>query len=363
MPFRFKLFLYIISLACLPASTWAQTKSLVSNLANPAISFVAQFGAEMAPDLNQPFGPRFEEAELVLQSTVDQHWTLNALLIFAEEEVAPEEVFATTSIQDVQFKIGKMKTAFGKHALLHAHAFPFIQAPLALANVLGEEGFNDAGVEAAWLTPLPWFCELTGGAYGAVEAGPECLQDFGSADHWNIPWLGHLKNVFDLTDDTTMELGFSVLTGGGFNGLTHAVYGGDLTFKSVPARQSNQSGWILQGEYMKKVSYGAGTFNQEQDGWYASFQYRFAKQWWAGIRAEEAFNSSATGLTDGSDDPLTGHIQRASANLIWAPSEFSAIRVEYSIERVNPEEADAPLDHRAMAQFIYSIGAHPAHAY
>lgn len=72
---------------------------------------------------------------------------------------------------------------------------------------------------------------------------------------------------------------------------------------------------------------------------------------------EEAFDSSATELA------ATGHIQRASLNLAWAPSEFSAVRAECSLERVDPSLPDPPLDTRISLQFIYSIGAHPAHAY
>ena len=42
------------------------------------------------------------------------------------------------------------------------------QAPVIMANTIGNEGFKDAGLEVAWLTPLPWFAELTGGAYQGI---------------------------------------------------------------------------------------------------------------------------------------------------------------------------------------------------
>jgi hypothetical protein len=347
-----------------PTTGSTQTKSHVPDPMNPAISVVARSLVEAAPDLDRSFGLMFQEAEIIAKSSVDPHWDLTAIFVFADEEVAAEEVFATTtSLQDIQFKLGKMKVAFGKHGLLHGHAFPFIQAPIVLMNTLGEEGFNDSGVEASWLTPLPWSCELTGGVYRSVEVGDRNPLDLGSPDHWNLPWLGHLKNIFDLSEGTTLEFGLSTLTGQGIDGFTHAVYGGDITLKNMPTHEDDQRGWILQGEYLKKVSFGGGSFAQEQDGWYASFQYRLGQLGWVGIRMEEAFQSVATALTDGMGDPLAGHIQRASLHLAWSLSEFSTIRGGYSLERVDTKTGESPFDNHIMGQFIFLIGAHPTHAH
>ncbi len=356
--------LFLLGLGACPLQ--AQTRSLISNLANPAIGFNALFKAQVAPDLNQPYGLEFEEAELSLISTVDPTWTLSTNLVFLPDAtVDPEEVYATTtSIPDLLVKIGKIRGTFGKHGLLHTHAFPFIQAPLVMENTIGGEGFKDAGLEAAWLTPLPWFCELTGGAYQSIGTDADHPLDFGSTSHDNIPWLAHLKNQFDLDDETTMELGGSTLTGFGSDGMHHSAYGVDLTFRNVPLRQSNSQGWILQGEYIKKVSYAESVYNQEADGWYASFQYRLSQNWWTGIRAEEAFNSHTDVLgTDSLGNPLLGHIQKASMNIAWVPSEFSFIRGEYSIARADDGNGNTPMDHRFMVQFLYVIGFHPAHAY
>jgi hypothetical protein len=49
-------------------------------------------------------------------------------------------------------------------------------------------------LEAAWLTPLPWFSELTGGVYQAVGVDGDHPLDLGSNRHDNIPYLGHFKN-------------------------------------------------------------------------------------------------------------------------------------------------------------------------
>jgi hypothetical protein len=371
MSYRFKLFLFAGIGFILPAFSNAQTRSIISNLANPAIGMSALFLGQAAPNLNEPFGMQFQEAEISVISTVDPYWTLTGNFVFGADpatgvpdSVQAEEAYATTdSIPNLQIKVGELRAYFGKHGLLHTHAFPFIQAPIVMGNTLGEEGFKDAGLEAAWLTPLPWYCELTGGAYTPVAddmagQGNHPL-DFASNAHDNIPYLGHLKNLFDLDEDTTMELGASSLIGMGDDDLHHAVYGGDLTIRNVPLRQNNQRGWILQGEYIKKVSFGSDVNNQESEGWYGSFQYRWAQEWWTGLRAEECYNATPDLNVDTTENSLPGNVQRVSANISWLASEFSEMRAEYSFARNDA----GSVDNRVMLQFNYIIGFHPPHAY
>ncbi len=362
MKFFIRLFICCITLVFGAFPLHAQTRSIISNLANPAIGMSALFLAQAAPDLNTPgsTGPSFQEAEISVISTVDPLWTLAGNFTFDAGSGVAEEAYATTdAIPGIQFKVGEFRAAFGKHGTLHTHAFPFIQAPIIMSNSVGEEGFKNAGLEAAWMTPLPWFCELTLGGYAQVEATPDHPLDFNGGYTGSIPYLVHLKNLFDVDENTTMELGASDLTGMGDDSLHHAVYGADLTFRNVPLRQSNQHGWILQGEFIKKVSYNDGVYNQESDGWYASFQNRWGQEWWTGIRVEEAFHT----VSDISDNPtdtfLSGHVQRASANIAWLPSEFSEMKLEYGLARNDA----GTVDNRVMLQFNYIIGFHPPHAY
>ncbi len=359
---RYLQILFLVLLLGFPALGLTQTRSIISNLANPAIGMSALFLAQAAPNLTLPgsTGPSFQEAEISVISTVDPLWTLAGNFTFDAGSGVAEEAYATTdALPDVTFKVGEFRAFFGKHGTLHTHAFPFIQAPLIMSNTVGEEGFKNAGLEAAWMTPLPWYCELTLGAYRPVEATPDHPLDFNAGSQDNIPYLAHLKNLFDVDDDTTLELGGSDLTGYGDDGLHHAVYGGDLTIRNVPLRESNQHGWILQGEYLKKVSYGTGIYNQESDGWYASFQNRWGQEWWSGIRVEEAFNSVSDLSDNPTDTSLSGHVQRASVNVAWLPSEFSEMKLEYGIAK---DDAGA-VDNRVMLQFNYIIGFHPPHAY
>ena len=357
------------ALGCAPAArTFAQTdnagpsSSLISNLANPAIGMNALFSGMAAHNLDRPYGLQFDEAELSIMSVVDPWWTFSGNIVFTPTRVDPEEVWVrSTNLPSLQLELGKLRAAFGKHGRLHTHAFPFIQAPIVVANTIGEEGFKDAGLEASWLTPLPWFSELTGGAYEAIPADADNPLDFGSTRHDNVPWLGHWKNQLDLNEATTLELGQSVLQGRGADGVRHAVYGADVTFRNVPARNSNRHGWILQSEYLQSASYPGGSHVREQDGGYASFQYRLSQIWWAGIRGERARRSFADFAVDDVGLPVPGTVTRGSVNLAWTPSEFSFLRLEYS--HAKADAGVRPSDDRLMVQMSYTIGYHPAHAY
>ncbi len=186
-------------------------------------------------------------------------------------------------------------------------------------------------MEAAWLTPLPWFAELTGGVYQAIGVDDEHPLDFGSTRHDNVPFLGHFKNQFDLNDATTLELGQSVLQGRGSDGL-HARRlrrGRDdpqrAAKKLEPARV-DPAGRI----HPEGLRPPAGPTPRSRTAGTRRFQYRLSQVWWAGIRGEQARDSFTDFLVDDAGDPIPGKVTRGSANIAWTPSEFSFIRLEYS---------------------------------
>ena len=360
----------LVALVYMPGFAAAQgmggagpSSSMFSNLANPAIGMNGLFTGQAAPTLDQAYGLGFDEAEISLIAVVDPYWTFVSNIVFVGTgEVDPEEVWVrSTNIPSLQIKLGKLRGSFGKHGLLHTHAFPFIQAPIVMANTIGEEGFKDAGIEAAWLTPLPWFAELTGGAFQAIPGDDEHPLDFGSTRHDNVPYLGHFKNLFDVNDATTLEIGLSTLQGRGVDANRHGSYGGDLTVRNVPPRNSNRRGWILQGEYLQKGSTVDGNYIRESDGGYASFQYRASQVWWLGVRGEQARDSFADFVVDETGTGIPAKVNRVCANIAWTPSEFSFIRLEYS--HAKSDVGVHPTDDRILIQMSYTIGYHPAHAY
>src|SRR5439155_7443294 len=95
------------ALTCVPSFAAAQTSSMFSNLANPAIGMNALFSGLAARNLNQPYGLQFDEAEISLISVVDPYWTLVSNFVFLPDHtVDPEEVWArSTNIPAIQLKL------------------------------------------------------------------------------------------------------------------------------------------------------------------------------------------------------------------------------------------------------------------
>jgi hypothetical protein len=104
-----------------PSLATAQTSSLYSNLANPAIGMNALFSGRAARSLDQPYGLHFDEAEISLISVVDPYWTFASNIVFVGDgSVDPEEVWVrSTSLPGIQLKPGRLRGTFGKQGLLH----------------------------------------------------------------------------------------------------------------------------------------------------------------------------------------------------------------------------------------------------
>jgi len=83
-------------------------------------------------------------------------------------------------------------------------------------------------------------------------------------------------------------------------------------------------------------------------GWYGLAQYRFHRNWWAGVGAGQA------------DHGLEGDLREYKVNLTFVPSEFSSLRAEmvYYQDKVTMED-----DLRFIVQANFTIGSHPAHLY
>ena len=276
----------------------------------------------------------------------------------------PEEVWVrSTNIPAIQLKLGNLRGTFGKHGLLHTHAFPFIQAPVIMANTIGEEGFKDAGLEAAWLTPLPWYAELTGGVYEAIGLDDDHPLDFGSTRHDNVPYLGHFKNQFDVNDATTMELGASTLQGRGIDDRQHGAYGADLTFRNVP-REELEPARLDPAERVPAEGLVRRRDLRARVGRRVRVVPVPPLAGLVGGRPRRAGPRQLHGLPRrrrGRSAPRQGEPRLRQPRV-------DALGVLVRAARVQPRQAAAdagihPTDDRIMIQLSYTIGYHPAHAY
>ena len=283
---------------------------------------------------------RVQEIELQLSAFVDPY--LKADLIFAVpggEGLELEEGYLTSQGLPVTLKMGRFLAEFGRHNLLHAHQFPFLDAPLVNDRLLGDTGLVDTGISGSLLLPLPWF----------AEASAQLLNGDGelfASDHGeDLLYVGHVKNFWDLSDVSTLELGISAATGANAADELTSVFGGDLTFKWSAARTRSRS-LVWQSEYVY-ARHNRGGARRKEGGLYTLAQFQVAPRWWIQGRYD------LFGVPEEDEKE-----QRISGLLAFVPSEFSAVRLQYSFLDEEGESVN-----QVMAQLNFTIGSHPAHRY
>lgn len=365
---RFLTSLWILILTGWTGTVFADSRPLSrGNSFNPDISINTLFlyqnssrGNAAAAD--SPNGFSLQEAEIQFTSDVDPYFRFAALFAVHPHKdtdpepghtaathyhFEPEEIYAETlSLPWVTFKIGKFKTAFGRHNLLHTHAYPFIDAPLAHQEFLGEEGMNDTGLSAALFLPTPWFSELTAQALSGDQ-----LHAFGSENPNTTVSLIHFKNLIEITDAATVQLGLSGAIGKNEFRRETRLAGADLTFKWRPIVYGNTRSLSWSTELLSRETQTL-TSTLRENGWVSFLQYQLAQRWWLQGRAEQVSTRELLFT-----ERAVTHKQ--SALVAFLPSEFSGIRFQYDHLK---DERDF-VEHKLSLQMNFSIGAHPAHLY
>jgi len=385
MRFRclYTLLLIALMLPATPALSQSSTASGISRAFNPAISVNTLLLGRLADKTTERAynGADLQEAEVQLTAMVDPYWKANLVLAVHPEHAHDDEEgghggyagdveVATIDGQAVPggfgLLVGKDYLPFGKHVPLHTHQYAFVDAPAAVVTFLGDHGLTEVGVRLAHDLPLPWYSDLT--AY-AVDGKSTIFAGESRDPVWGARW----SNLFDLSMESTLEIGGSWLHGPMAHDylLIHHdedlsgkldVWGADVTFKWVSASASKGPALTLTGELiLPRPEAGA----QDPWGWYALGQYRFLRNWWFGLatgaldRGLDAHEQAEPG-----DDHhglfLWEKVREYKANLTWVPSEFSAVRLEVARYVDQVGDADETL---ASLQVNFTIGSHPAHLY
>lgn len=315
-----------------------------------------------------------QEAEIAFYADVDPYSRLFLLLgvhpeyeadattgkVTQEWAIEPEEAYAeSTRVPYVTIKGGKFKAAFGKHNSLHTHVFPFVDAPMINSSLLGDEGLNDVGLSASGLLPLPWFSELTA----------QYLRGAGENYYFNSPspsdgvGLARWKNLVDLSEALTLEIGGSYARGGNAFGGDTSLTGADLTFKWRPSEGGKYHSWILAGEYIDRRLEQSGVPSEDGHGLAVWGQYQFAERWSLAARYETLDVTGSNSIFNPDhalDNALT---ERAAAALNFYATEFSSFRLEYG-QSHGPAQSNGETEERRLyLQANFTIGAHPAHTY
>jgi hypothetical protein len=345
-----------------------EASNQIANKTNPNIGVnVMLLGQSASGASEYDNGFDIQEIELQISSPIDPYWSGSALLAIHSEEdpttleseyvIEPEEVyFENLSLPGLAFRIGKQKLYFGKLNNAHAHAQPFVDAPLTVLSILGEEGLSETGVSASYLMPTSWYFEIIGQAFTA-----ENENVFGSTQKGDLGEAIYIKNLFDLTESKTLEWIVSAATGKNNADETQMLMNTAVTYKWRPKTDGANKSFSATAEYSQsdvdsKLD-STPTLQTNLDTQSATsiwLIYQLRKNWFVQARGEFA----KFYLED--EYAETVDLNKYSALVSYAPTEFSSVRLQYdSADYSNRNE----IEHRVALQFNFSMGAHPAHSY
>lgn len=337
---------------------------------NPAISLIFDGAAaaytDARPMLTGGHDPKrngfnLQQLELHMESSVDPYLHFQTNIVFAQFGVEVEEAYAETMALPLglQLKAGQMLTAFGRINPTHPHAWSFVDQPLMIGKFFGSEGNRGLGVQASWLTPLPWFTEIK---LAATDAAGECCARswLGGTDlpvrrPSDVLYTLTAKSFVPVDDDWSVTVGLSGQDGpnASGNGNRSEVLGADLYLRFRPADDPQRRSLSLQIEHGVRSRQLPGTHLVDHAG-YAHLVGVFALRWEAGWRTDWS-----TGV---SNDPLdatwTGQRTRHAAQLTFYPSHFSRLRLQVSADL--PSWRQEPI-YGAVLALETLIGDHGAH--
>jgi hypothetical protein len=322
--------------------------SAMSKIFNPDIAVIGNFIGALGDNTVNPLPAlALDEAEATFQAVVDPYARADFFLSFSPEGVEIEEGFLTlTSLPGgLLAKVGRLKEQVGKVNTLHAHSLPWVDQPLMVQNLFGEEGLTDEGISVSKLIVNPlMFLEATGEVYQGNSGA------FQSHKRGNVSWVGRLRGYRDVTEGTNIDVGGSIAYGHNAVGpdFTTRLVGIDATFRYRPLRRAIYRRFQGRTELFWSRR-GQEEGNVNAFGMYGSGEYQFARRWFAGARYDWSERAYDNNLVD----------KGPSLVLTYWPSEFSQIRGQYRRTRY----AENVTANEFLFQFLFSIGAHGAHVF
>jgi hypothetical protein len=282
--------------------------------------------------------------------------------------VAEANLTLTALPYGTQLKMGEMRNRFGLLNQVHSHDRPFIDDPNVLVQFFGPEGLREAGFEATWVPPLPFFLEVLGGVFNGQNDVA-----FGRDQISNPLVTGRVRTFFDLEDWGAIQLGSSVAAGQTPQRKSSTILGFDAKYKYTPPGWQ-RAAFTLLGEYLLSfrdvvvtdANGFDGTRHRDSQGFYLGgelrpFNHGELSKWLLGFRYDRTQYPAASG-TEWAVGPF----------LAYYPSEFLRFRLGY--KQTTRSQCCSYLDFQDnggsakqvseyLLQATFIMGAHPAHPF
>lgn len=378
-----------------PASTATRASGSGGNIFNPSIGVVFQGQAwhfKQDPDDYQipgfplggeaglvPEGLALGETEIDISANVDDLFTawLTVPIVVedGETEIEIEESWIETLglPAGLSARFGRFFSNVGYLNSKHSHAWDFVDQPLVYQAFLGSQYIDD-GLQLRWLAPTDLYLEVGGevvrgdrfpaGGAGNRGVGAQSLfaKAGGDLDD-SSAWQAGLSYLHAKSDERESGAEDERLL---FDGNTDLLIA-EFLWKWAPNGNWKQRNFIFQSEWMRRNEDGRyllpdgriAALDRDQFGGYVQAIYQPIPQWRVGARFDLLSGDNpgvdflGTALDPAGDDP-----KRYTVMLDWSHSEFSRLRLQYSRDLAGPLD-----DNQWGLQYIFSIGAHGAHAF
>ena len=357
----------------------------------PDFSAVGDFIGDFSPKgSTQADSTRFSirEVELAVQAVVDPYFRGDFFLGISDTEgISIEQAFlTTTSIPDLEIRLGRYLMPFGKQNTTHRHDLHTIEYPYVIQKLLSDDGLKGTGV---WVdkvfAPFGFYQELQATAVDRFGSRDPSLHATEPANRslGGMGYSARLRNYVDLSQATNVELSFSAITGRreqpldtnyvaallSLRGIDanaalarQTIVGSDLTFRWRPLQQGLYKSFILQAEVMRQYneknpripgggaapSYYLGPM-RDFTGAYVFARWQLGQRLFVGSRYDYVQDPEDNGRT----------FNAGSGYLEWFPSEFSKLVAGY-------ERRDVPVNagkDRILLQASFALGPHKPHPF
>lgn len=321
---------------------------------NPEIGILADVVGRLSQSSEDAEGNdklSVRELELIISHDIDPYSRFDSTITFSDfEDPVIEEAYITHwgLPWEVKARLGRMRPKIGKASAVHRDQLDTVDEPLVIQKYLGLEGLFRTGVELSGFLPLPWESvthELIGGVMeGGIGEGGTL---FGSTRR-RPSFYARLRNFWDISDASNLELGSTYLTGskdedGRFE-VNALGLDATLTHYVTP---NNKLKWQTEAYLQDRDETDAG-LQENPWGFYSLIDYRLSPRLGIGSRFDyvQPVDNAATSPRDADT--------AWSTYLTLHQSEFARWRVQYQ----HAELAGGGNDNLVFLQGSFAIGVH-----
>ena len=267
-----------------------------------------------------------------------------------------ELYFSSSKIIDrSRLKVGQFFLGVGRLNQTHQHDWPFMKAPKVHSEFFDDEGIFDSGVEFSHLFNTDRFLDLTVG----VTSGHKYGHAHSSGSKPKVPthYLS-LKSFTELSNTSGIQYAFNYLGRTDDEGDKLHIPGLEIVGKW---REGRAIKYMFQGEaWYRNVEDISGS-KSEQVGAYLYNQFLLETNTYAGIRLDGYKDlSKKNSITGKKQNNITYGV---TPELTWNSSEFIKIRSGLAHIFTREEGVTTSKDTSLNLQFVFILGAHPAHEF